>query len=143
MFVCGCLFYQQIHSQHQLNLCYLEYSCEHKPVLERAVDCFQILICGILLRASKQKRCQLPHLWLVKVKVLKEASTYVLDLTKLLFPDISCNFLIMVLITIVSFSLSSNKFGNNFNCDGNLLVSMSSPLISNKKNTILQLIGFY
>ena len=37
------------------------------------------------------------------------------------------------LITIVSLSLSSNKLGNNFNCDSNLLMAMSSLLISNKK----------
>ena len=36
------LLYQQIHSQHQLNLYYLEYSCEHAPVLERAVGCFPL-----------------------------------------------------------------------------------------------------
>ena len=35
--VCGCFFYQQIHSQHQLNLCYLEYSFEHAPILQRVV----------------------------------------------------------------------------------------------------------
>ena len=32
--------------------------------------------------------------------------------------------------------------GNNFNCDFNLLIPMSSLLISNKKSTILQLIGY-
>ena len=37
------------------------------------------------------------------------------------------------LITIVSFSLSSNKLGNNFNCASNLLMPISSLLISNKK----------
>ena len=50
-----------------------------------------------------------------------------------LFRDISCNFLIMVLISIVSLSLSLNKLGNNFNCDTNLLMPMSSLLTSNKK----------
>ena len=52
---------------------------------------------------------------------------------KLLFRDISCDFLIIVLITIVSSSLSLNKLGNNFNCDTNLLVPMPSLLISYKK----------
>ena len=52
---------------------------------------------------------------------------------KLLFRDICWKFLIMVLITIVSLSLSSNKLGNNFNCDTNLLIPMSSLLILNKK----------
>ena len=33
------------------------------------------------------------------------------------------------------------EFGNNFNCVSNLLMSMSSLLIS-KKRTILQLIGY-
>ena len=52
---------------------------------------------------------------------------------KLLFRDISCNFLIMVLITIRSLSLSSNRLGNNFNCDTNLLMPTSSLIISCKK----------
>ena len=34
MFICGCLFYQQIHSQHQLNSCYPEYSCKYEPILD-------------------------------------------------------------------------------------------------------------
>ena len=34
------------------------------------------------------------------------------------------------------------EVGNNFNCDFNLLIPMSSLLISNKKGTILQLIGY-
>ena len=34
------------------------------------------------------------------------------------------------------------KIGNNFNCDFNLLMPMSSLLISNKKSTILQLICY-
>ena len=52
---------------------------------------------------------------------------------KLLFRDVCWKFLIMVLITIVSLSLSSNKLGNNFNCDTHLLIPMSSLLILNKK----------
>ena len=39
----------------------------------------------------------------------------------------------MVLIAIVSFTLSSNKLGNIFNCDTNLLLPMSWQLLSNKK----------
>ena len=39
----------------------------------------------------------------------------------------------MVLITIVSLSLGSNKLGNNFDCDTNLLMPVSSLLISKKK----------
>ena len=54
-------------------------------------------------------------------------------MNKLLFRDISCNFLIMVLIKIVPLSLSSNKLGNNCNCDTNLLMPLLSLLISNKK----------
>ena len=34
------------------------------------------------------------------------------------------------------------KLGNNFNCDFNLLMSISSLLIWNKKSTILQSIGY-
>ena len=70
MFICSCLFCQQVHLQHQLNLCYPEYSCEHAPVLERAVGCFS-LTKGILLSTSNQKRCaNFRHLWLAKVKNL-------------------------------------------------------------------------
>ena len=43
MFVYGCLFYQKIHSHHQLNLCYPEYSREYAPVLELAVGCFPLI----------------------------------------------------------------------------------------------------
>ena len=39
----------------------------------------------------------------------------------------------MALITIMPLSLSSNKLGNNFNCDTNLLMPKASLLISNKK----------
>ena len=34
------------------------------------------------------------------------------------------------------------ELDNNFNCDFKLLMSISSVLISNKKRTILQLIGY-
>ena len=46
----------------------------------------------------------------------------------------------MVLITIVSLSLSSIKLGNNFNCDSNLLMTVSSLLISNKKKNYLTIV---
>ena len=36
---------------------------------------------------------------------------------KRLFSDTSCNFLIIVLISIVPLPLIPNKLGNNFNCD--------------------------
>ena len=52
-------------------------------------------------------------------------------INKLLF--LNKSFLIMLLITIDSFSLSSNKLGNNFDCGSNLLLPMSSLLISSKK----------
>ena len=51
----------------------------------------------------------------------------------LLFCDISCNFLLMVLIKIVSFFPGSNKLANSFNCDPGLQMPMSSLFISNKK----------
>ena len=51
-----------------------------------------------------------------------------------LFRHVAGNFLIMLLITTVSLSLSSNKLGISFNCDTNLLMKISSLLISNKKN---------
>ena len=38
------VFSTKIDSHHQLNLCYPEYSCEHAPVLERAVSCFRSFI---------------------------------------------------------------------------------------------------
>ena len=60
---------------------------------------------------------------------------------KCLFGDISCRFLIMLLVSIVSLSLGSNKFGNNSNCDTNLLTPMPLLLIS-KESTILQLIDY-
>ena len=55
MFVCG--FYQQIHLQHQLNLCCLEYSCEYAPILEHAVSCLPYLTQSMFLCAWKLKRC--------------------------------------------------------------------------------------
>ena len=55
------------------------------------------------------------------------------------FCDISCNFLIMVLISIVSLCLSSNKLGNNFNCDTNLMMPMSSLLRKVLKKALLQI----
>ena len=125
MFVWGCLFYQQIHSQHQLNLCYVEYSCEHSPWLEHAVGCFP-LIWNVLLHTSKQKRCAyFRHLWLVKVKVTLQS--FLLHLLRCFYFIVQ--FLIMVLTIIVSSSLNSNKLGNNSNCDANLLMPMSSLLI--------------
>ena len=39
----------------------------------------------------------------------------------------------MVLLAIASLSLSSNKLGNNLNCDTNLPIAMLSLLTSNKK----------
>ena len=130
MIVCDCLSYQLIHSQHQLNLCYPKYSCEHAPpILERAVGCFPYLTCGIFLRSLKQKRCRyFRHLRLVKVTIIPSSL-----LKKLLLRYMSWNFLIMVLIAIVSWSLTSNKLGYNFNCDTNLLTLMPSLLTSNKK----------
>ena len=74
--------------------------------------------------------------WLVKVK--KTITIFHTSFNKkLLFRHISWNFLIMELIKIVSSSLSSNKLGNNFNCDTNLLMVMSSLLISNKQKNYL------
>ena len=64
-------------------------------------------------------------------------------MNKLLFRYISCSFLIMVLITTVSLSLSSNKLGNNFNYDTSLLMPMLLLLIFFKISTILQLIGCF
>ena len=70
--------------------------------------------------------------WLVKVK--KNLTIFhTLPIKKLLFRHVAGNFLIMLLITIVSLSLSSNKLGINFNCDTNLLMKISWLLISNKK----------
>ena len=81
----------------------------------------------MVLPALKKKRCRhFRHLWLVK-------SNLTIFPTSLVFRDISCNFLIMALITIMPLSLSSNKLGNNFNCDTNLLMPKASLLISNKK----------
>ena len=72
----------------------------------------------MFLRASEQKRWrEFWHLWLVKVKVTLQY------------------FLLHLLTSFYfeSFSLSSNNLGHNFDCDTNLLMPMSSLLISNKK----------
>ena len=42
-------------------------------------------------------------------------------------------FSVMVLITILSFILCSNKLGNNFNSDTNLVMLTFSLLVSNEK----------
>ena len=78
-----------------------------------------------------QSRKDVVTLWKEK-KHLTILSTLLIK--KLLFRHISGNFLIIV--------LSSNKLGNNFTCDTNLLMIMSSLLISNKKSPILQLVGY-
>ena len=72
----------------------------------------------MFLHASKQKRCrEFWHLWLVKVKVTLQY------------------FLLHLLTSFYfeSFSFSSNNLDNNFGCDTNLLMLMSSLLITNKK----------
>ena len=85
----------------------------------------------MFLRASVQKRCrQFWHFWLLKVKVTLQCFLLHL-LTSFYF--LTNLFLIMLLITIYSFSLSSNKLDNNFDCGSNLLLPMPSLLISNKK----------
>ena len=53
-------------------------------------------------------------------------------MNKILFRDISCNFLMMLLITTVLLSLSSNKLDNNFNRDTHLLMPMPLLLIKKK-----------
>ena len=60
-------------------------------------------------------------------------------MNKLLFRDISYNFLIIVLITtnscvIVIVIVSSNELGITFNCNTNLVMPMSLLLVSNKRN---------
>ena len=75
----------------------------------------------------------------MKVKTKNHTIFRASHIKKLLFRHISGNFLIMVVITIVSLSLSSIKLGNNFNCDTNLLMTMSSLSISNKKKIYLAL----
>ena len=105
MFVCGCLFYQQIDLQHQLNWCCPEYYCEHAPTLELryVFTRFRVALQSFLLHLFTAS-----ILWHI--------------------------FLIMLLIKIVSLSLCLNKRGSNFDCsDANLLMPMSSLLISNKK----------
>ena len=67
--MCVCFFYEQSQSQHQIKLCYPEYSCEHAPVLECAVGCFP-WTWSMFLSSSWQNRCaHLWHLWLAKVKL--------------------------------------------------------------------------
>ena len=86
----------------------------------------------MFLRASKQKRCRhFRHLWLVKVKTTLQ-SFLLHFMNKILFRDISCNFLMMLLITTVLLSLSSNKLDNNFNRDTHLLMPMPLLLIKKK-----------
>ena len=71
--------------------------------------------------------------WLVKIK--KSLTIFPTSLiTKFLFRHVSGNFLIMLLITIVSWSLSSNKLGNNFNCDTNLLMTKSCNWLATHNN---------
>ena len=125
---CGRLFYEQIHSQHKLNLYYPNYSCEHVPILKRAITCFPE-ICYVM-RFKTEKVPSLPFT-LVKVKV--SLQSFLLHLLRSVYFVICCNLLIMVLIAIVSFTLSSNKLGNIFNCDTNLLLPLSWQLLSNKK----------
>ena len=82
--------------------------------------------------------------WLVKVK--RTLQPFLLwSLTnaifkKLLFRHISGNFLIILLITISLLSLSSNKLGNNFYEGINLMMTMSSLLISNNKITYFAIV---
>ena len=86
-------------------------------------------IISIFSRVSKQKRH--PHFWylcLVKVKVTFQS--FLLHLLRSAYFVTYLAILIMVLISVVS---SSNKLGNNFNCDTNLLKSMPSLQISNKE----------
>ena len=78
----------------------------------------------MFLRASKQKIC-LHFRYLLDGESKKNLTV---------FPNGAHNNCII--------TLSSNKLGNNFNCDTNLLMTMSSLLISNKKRTILQLVGY-
>ena len=63
---CGRLFYEQIHSQHQLNLYYPNFSCEHVLILKRAIACFPE-VCYVM-RFKTEKVPLLPFT-LVKVKV--------------------------------------------------------------------------
>ena len=72
----------------------------------------------MFLHPSEQKRCrEFWHLWLVKVKV-------------------TLKYFLLHLLTsfyFEPFSFSSNNLDNNFGCDTNLLMLMSSLLITNKK----------
>ena len=69
----------------------------------------------------------------VPCKSNRNLTIFPTSLKKLLFRDISCDILIILLKTIVSSSLSLNKLGNNFDCDTDLLVPIPSLLISYKK----------
>ena len=85
----------------------------------------------MFLPASKQKRCpHFEHLWLVKVKVTLQS--FLLHLLRsVYFKKCLCNFLKWwCSLSIVSLSFSSTKV-DNVSC--NLMMSMSSLLISNKK----------
>ena len=140
MFVCSCLFYQQIHSQHQVNLFYLEQSCEHVPKTRACSRLFPIVdLRYVFTRFKAEKVPSISALVAFESKSnLKIFPTSLIK--KLVFCYVSCNFLIMVLITIVPLSLNSNKLDNNVNCDTNLLMPMSLLLISSKK---LRLLGYY
>ena len=128
MFVFG--FYQQVHSQHWIKLCYSDYSCEHAPILERAVGCFPYLTQSMFLCNSKLKKCMfLCNSKFTAFTACKSKSNVKIFapslIKKRLFCDICCKLLII--------SLSSNKLGNIFNCDINLLMPISSQLFSNKR----------
>ena len=82
---------------------------------------FPIVDLRFVLRASKQKRCrQFRHLWLVKVKVTLQSL-----LLHLLRSFYCVAYLALFLTKITSLSFTSNKLGNNFNWDTNLLMPMS------------------
>ena len=122
---------------------YPEYQCEHTSTLERAVSCFhmwfpKVDLGNVFSRFKAQNCC---YFWdLVACESKKNLTIFPTSLIKkLLFRHISGNFLIMLLITIASLFLSSNKLDSIFNCDTNLLMTLSLLLISNKK--ILQLVG--
>ena len=129
LFVCSCLFYQQIYLQHKLSLHYLQYSCEHTSTLERVVGCFP---CFIFYALQNGKSVFIAFL------ACESKSNLIIFITSLikkrLFCGIFCNLLIMVLITIVSLSLSLNKLGNIFNCDTNLLMPMYYNILATNNN---------
>ena len=107
LFVCDCLFYQQIHSRHQLNL------------LSRIFlwICTNIRGCSRLFPIVNPK-----YIFMCTLQSRKDAVTAFASC------ESKSN-----LITIVSLSSSSNKLGNNLNFDSNLLIPISLTLISNKK----------